>query len=322
MKRVKFGKTGYSVSEFCLGTMTFGDRCDEAESDRIVTEAMEAGVDMIDTAPLYQNGIVEEILGQILKGRRKKVFLVSKVRIDMAGVVESIEQSLKRLQTDYLDLYLIHAPVKGMDPEKVMRELDSVVRAGKTRYVGCSNYPAWLVSHSNGIAYCQGWPEFICNQIPYSLLERGAEVEVLQQAYSTNLAIMAYRPLGSGPLAGRYKPGASFPDGSRANSNARIADWVHEFSQEITNFLNMAAELGVEPATLALAWLRSHPAVTTPIVGTSSVQQLKSSLQAFEFELTQEQFEQLGQIFAAAEVKEISGGMFGPLRRDLNLVKG
>jgi len=290
MKQVTFGKTGEKVSEMCLGTMTFGRRCDEAESDRILSAALEVGVNFIDTAALYCNGGTEEILGRILKGRRDKVFLVSKVRIDVIGVLESIEQSLKRLQTDYLDLYLIHAPMRGMNPHQIMKDLGRVVKDGKARYVGCSNYPAWLVTYSNCIAEREGWPEFVCNEVPYSLIERAVEIEVLQQSYTENIAVMAYRPLCMGLLAGRYKPGEPLPEDSRAATDHRISWLLKQFSNGISGLLKMANELGVTPATLAIAWLRANPAVTVPIIGVSSLRQFESNLTAFEFDLTDEQY--------------------------------
>jgi len=321
MKQVGFGNTGQLVSEMCLGTIVFGKRCDEAESDRILSVALEAGVNFIDTAALYAGGVTEKILGRVLKGRRDKVFLCSKVRIDMVGVRESIEQSLKRLQTEYLDLYLIHAPMQGMDPYQIMKDLSNVVKDGKARYVGCSNYPAWLVTHSNRIAEREGWPELVCNEVPFSLIERPAAIEVLQQAYTENVAIMAYRPLCMGLLAGRYRPGAPLPEGSRGMTDERIPWLLNEFSEGILGLLKMAEELDVTPAHLAIAWLRANPAITTPIVGVSSVRQLKSNLAAFEFDLSDDQYEKLDRMFTLPDVAERITQFFQPFRRDLSLVK-
>ena len=321
MKRVTFGKVGVEVSEMCLGTMMFGARCDEAESDRILSAALDAGVDFVDTAPIYANGLTEEILGRILKGRRDKVFLVNKVRIDVMGITESIEESLKRLKTDCLDLFLIHAPMRGMDPYQIMKELNQVVKDGKARYVGCSNYPAWLVTHSNCIAQQEGWPEFVCNQVPFSLIERPADVEVLQQAYTQNVAIMAYRPLCIGLLAGKYKPGETLPQDSRASTDQRISWLLNDFSDGIKGLFQMADDLAVKPADLAVAWLRANPGITTPIIGVSSLTQLEANLSAFEFDLTPEQYETLDKLFALRDLSAEITQFFQPFRRDLELVK-
>lgn len=321
MKKVAFGKTGEELSEMCLGTMMFGERCDQAESDRILSAALEAGVNFVDTASLYAGGVTEEILGQILQGRRDKVFLASKVRIDTAGVVESIEDSLRRLQTDYLDLYFIHAPMRGMDPVQIMGDLDRVVREGKARFVGCSNYPAWLVTHSNCIAQQRGWPEFVCNQVPFSLIERPADIEILQQAYTQNLGIMAYRPMCMGLLTGKYTPGELLPEDSRSVTDKRIAWLLDEFGHAISGLLQMAEEMGVQPADLAVAWLRGNPGITTPIIGVSSLRQLQANLSAFEFDLSDEQYQQLDEMFALRDLGGEITPFFQPFRRDLELVQ-
>ena len=321
MKRVSFGKTGETVSEMCLGTMMFGARCDEAESDRVLSAALDAGVDFVDTASIYAGGVTEEILGRLLPGRRDKVFLVSKVRIDMMGIMESIEQSLKRLQTDYLDLFLIHAPTQGMVPREIMEDLSKVVRSGKARHVGCSNYPAWLVTHSNCLAQQEGWPELVCNQVPFSLIERPAAVEVLPQAYTENVGIMAYRPLCMGLLADKYTPGQPLPEDSRGPTDERIPWLLNEFADAIRLLSGMAADLGVRSADLALAWLRAHPGITTPLVGVSSLAQFQANLSAFEFDLTEDQYRRLDEAFARDDLADGITAFFQPLRRDLDLVK-
>jgi len=322
MKRVTFGNTGETVSEMCLGTMMFGDRCDERESERILSTALDAGVDFLDTAALYVDGVGEEILGRLLKGRRDKVFLASKVRIDIGEILESIEESLERLGTDHLDLYMIHAPMPGMDPYQIMSDLNKIVKSGKARFVGCSNYPGWLVSYSNRIAEREGWPQLVCNQIPYSLIERGAEVEILPASYVENIAINPYRPLGIGLLSGKYTPGEPLPADSRSISDERIPNWLNRYSAEVAGFLRMADELGVTPATLALAWVRKNRAVTTPVVGVSSLRQLETNLAAFEFDLTDEQYQRLNEMFSATEPFEIASWKpFRDMRRDLDLVK-
>jgi aryl-alcohol dehydrogenase-like predicted oxidoreductase len=321
MKYVRFGHTGETLSEMCLGTMMFGDRCDEAESDRMLAAAIERGVNFVDTAAMYVEGRTEEILGRILQGRRDKLFIATKVHkgLDRRSILESIDESLARLRTGYVDLYLIHWPRAGMRPEEIMEALDAVVRQGKARYVGCCNYPAWLYAYSNAIARRNGWPSLVCNQIPYNLLERGAEVEILPQAVAEGVAITTYRPLVMGLLAGKYRPGQPLPADSRGQTDARIPGWLAQYGEAIARFRRFAEDRGLHPAQVAIAWVRYSPAVTAPIVGVSSWQQLDATLAAFEFDLTAEEYAEVTGMFDTA-VKEVAGGKFADLRRTLNLV--
>lgn len=320
MNYVTFGTTGVSVSQLCLGTMMFGDRCDQTESDRILALALEQGVNFVDTAAMYVNGGTETILGQILPGRREKLFVATKVNsIDPQVIRSSIDESLQRMQLDYVDLYMLHWPKAGMNPTAMMSALNDVVQAGKTRFVGCCNFPAWLVGHFNSIAAQQGWPKLVCNQIPYNPIERGVEVEVLPQAKADNIAITVYRPLIFGLLAGKYQPGAPLPADARGQSDPRIPRWLEKYGDGISRFNQFAAERNLHPAQLAVAWLRHSPAVTCPIIGVSSARQLEASLAAFSFNLSDEEYATVTSLFDTA-VKEEAGGAFVGLRRELNLV--
>jgi aryl-alcohol dehydrogenase-like predicted oxidoreductase len=228
MKQVSFGSTGIDVSQMCLGSMMFGGRCDEAESRRVVDAALERGVTFIDTASMYADGYTEEILGRALEGRRDKVFITTKVNVGTGSeypgqIVSSLDASLRRLRMDYVDLYLIHWPRDHMNPLAMMEQLNTVVQAGKTRFIGCSNFPAWLVAHFNSVAAAHGWPQLVNNQIPYNLIERGAEVEVLPQAVTERIAITCYRPLMAGVLAGKYHPDQPLPQGTRSEDDERLA---------------------------------------------------------------------------------------------------
>jgi aryl-alcohol dehydrogenase-like predicted oxidoreductase len=305
MKYVEFGKTGERVSEMCLGTMMFGQRCDEAEADRILGAAMEQGVNFIDTAPMYAAGRTEEILGSILKGRRDQLFIGTKVHkgLDAQSVLESIDESLARMQIDFVDLYMIHWPVEGMRPLEIMEALNQVVTQGKARYVGCCNYPAWLVAHSNTIAERHGWATLVCNQVAYNVIERGVEIEILPQAVAEKIAITVYRPLVSGILAGKYQAGQPPPADSRAPTSARILTWLALYGDSMERFKQYAARRGVHPAQLAIAWVRHSPAVTSPIVGTSSLGQLQTSLGAFKLELSDEDYDAVTLMFGT-EIKE------------------
>lgn len=321
MNYVPFGATGVTVSEFCLGTMMFGDRCDQAESDRILGTSIDNGVTFIDTAAMYVNGGTESILGHILQGRRDKLFVATKVNyIEPAVIRSSIDESLQRLQLDYVDLYLLHWPKPGMDPTAMMAALNEVVQAGKARFVGCCNYPAWLLAHMNGIADRNGWPRLVCNQIPYNPIERGVEVEVLPQAMAEKIAITVYRPLAWGIFAGKYKPGAPLPDDSRGITDPRIPRWLEKYGDGVNRFLQFAADHHLHPAQLAVAWLRHSPAVTTPIIGVSSERQLHASLAAFDVNLSDADYAEVTAMFDTA-VKEEAGGAFVGLRRDFTLVQ-
>ena len=321
MNYVPFGATGATVSKMCLGTMMFGARCDQAESERILATAMAHGVNFIDTAAMYVNGGTETILGQILKGRRDQLFLATKVdNIDPQVIRHSIDESLQRMQQEYVDLYMLHWPKPGMDTTAIMSALNDVVKAGKARFVGCCNYPAWLLAHMNGIADRNGWPRLVCNQIPYNPLERGVEVEVLPQALAENIAITIYRPLAFGIFAGKYTPGAAIPEDSRGSTDARIPRWLEKYGDGITRFLQFAADHNLHPAQLVVAWLCHSPAVTTPIIGVSSERQLQASLNAFDVQLSDADYAEVTAMFDTA-VKEEAGGAFAGLRRDFTLVQ-
>jgi 1-deoxyxylulose-5-phosphate synthase len=315
MKQIEFSNTGVQVSEMCLGTMMFGGRCDEAESDRILSAAMDRGVNFIDTAWTYNKGETEEILGHIMQGKRDKLFIVTKTtKTDPATIYSNIDDSLQRMQTDHVDTFLIHWPRQGMQPLEMMEALANVVQQGKARFIGASNFPAWLFAHCNAIAERNDWPRLVCNQLPYNLIERGIEVEIFPQAIVEDIAIMVYRPLSMGFLAGKYDPDQPIPTDSRGHTDERISEWITRFGDGLRAFLRFASDHNLHPAQLAIAWTRYAPAVTTPIIGSSSERQLQASLDAFEVDLTDEQYAEVTAMFDT-EFKEAIGGMFPPLRR-------
>ena len=321
MNIVEFGITGEKVSEMCLGTMMFGDRCDLAESDRILSAAIEQGVTFIDTAASYCQGGTEEILGNILKGRRDGLFIGTKVTnsTDADWILQSLDESLTRMQLDHVDLYMIHWPRENMRTVEMMEALNTVVQQGKARFVGCCNFPAWLVAHCNAIAERNSWAKLVCNQIPYNMLERGVEVEVIPQAVTDRVAITTYRSLILGILAGKYTPGEPIPADSRGQTDKRVAAWLDKYGRSIKQFNQFAADRDLHPAQLAVAWVRHSPGVTAPIVGVSSQRQLQASIDAFNVTLSPEEYAELTGVFDTA-VKEESGGSYVPLRRALNLV--
>ncbi|GAB4262928.1 MAG: aldo/keto reductase [Candidatus Promineifilaceae bacterium] len=322
MNYIEFADTGMKVSEMCLGTMMFGDRCDEAESARILDTAVAQGVTFIDTAASYCDGLTEEILGRIIKGKRDQLFIGTKVTktTDADWILRSIDESLTRLQVEYVDLYMIHWPREQMDIPAMMEALNTVVTQGKARFVGCCNFPAWLLAHCNAIAERNGWARLVSNQIPYNLIERGVEVEVIPQAIAENIAITTYRSLALGLLTGKYQPGQPIPTDSRGQSDKRVAAWLEKYGDAISGFYQFAAARNLHPAQLAVAWVRHSPGVAAPIVGVSSEQQLQASIGAFDVVLSDDEYAELTGMFDTA-VKEEAGGNYPNLRRMTTLVK-
>ncbi len=321
MKQVVFGNTGAKVSEMCLGTMMFGKRTEEAEAGRILSYALDHGVTFLDTAAMYGEGVCEEMLGRLLAGRRNKFFLATKVHrgVGYADISGSLDESLRRLRTECVDLYMIHWPRVGMNPLEIMRALNDVVKGGKARFVGCCNYPAWLLEHHNAIARANGWALLACNQIPYNPVERGVELEVLPQAFATGVAITVYRPLLEGILAGKYDPDKPMPSDSRAEWDDRVQKWMKKYDAGIRFLLALAREKRVSPSAVAVAWLRGSPAVTCPIIGASRFGQIEEGVKAFEFTLAAAEREGISNAFDA-DLREDAGGKFPELRRALDIV--
>ena len=328
MKYTKFASTDEQVSELNLGTMMFGGRCDETEADRILGLAVERGVNFVDTAAMYGNGLTEEILGRIMKGRRDKLFLTTKVHkgVDRASIVSSIDESLDRMQTDHVDLYLVHWPVEGMNPTEIMAGLNDVVESGKARYVGCCNYPAWLLAHHNAIAAENGWARMVNNQVAYNIIERGVEVEIFPQAVAENIAITAYRSLIQGLLTGKYRWGKPLPSNTRGQTSPQIITWLTRYGEGVDRFIAFAEERGISPTTLAVAWVRHSPAITAPLIGVSSLPQLEEALEAFDYDLSDEDYKTVTYFFDT-EVREEGFDLFPGLsynfprlRRNLNLL--
>lgn len=317
MKQTAFGKTAEMLSEMCLGTMMFGDRCGEKEAAAVVDRALDLGVNFVDTAPMYCQGRTEEILGRILGEKRDRVFLVSKVNSVHPGeILTGIDESLRRLRTDRLDLFLIHWPKEGMRPSEIMEALHAVVRAGKARFVGCCNYPAWLFGHSNAVASLRGWTPFVAHQVPYNLVERGIEVEVFPQAAAEQVGLMVYRSLLAGVLSGKY-----LADGTtgRGDADPRIPRWNRDYEPGIRRLVELAGEKRCTASQLAVAWVRARHPLIFPVVGVSNVAQLVEAVRGFDVRLTDAEAQDLADVFDTG-VWEESGGAYKDLRRSLKLV--
>lgn len=308
MKYKLLGRTGVLVSELCLGTMTFGSETDEAEAARMFHECREAGVNFFDCANNYSEGKAEEILGKLISGCRDEVVITTKVSqrigkdVNALGptrrhIMHSIEKSLSRLQTDRIDVYIIHYfdPFTAMD--ETLRALDDLVRQGKVLYLGVSNWAAWQIAKALGISAKEGLARFECIEPMYNLVKRQAEVEILPLAESEQLAVIAYNPLGGGLLTGKYANGLKPAAGrivEKGNYSKRYSDPVY---YEIAGrFVNFARELGVNPVTLAVSWVKAHPGVTAPIIGARNVAQLADSLAAAGFELSADMRDEISRL--------------------------
>lgn len=322
MKHVALGNTGLQVSELCLGTMMFGDHCNEVEADQMLSLAMDAGVNFVDTAAMYMQGETETILGRLLTGRREKLTLMTKVNrgLDANSIQSSLEDSLHRLQTDYVDVYMIHWPQAGMQLEEMMGALDQVVRQGKTRFVGCSNFPAWLFAQANAVAQAKGLTPLVYNQVPYNLIERGVEIEILPQAQALGIALGTYRPLCLGLLTGKYRSNTILPADSRVQRNQQARLMLDRYGLSLDRLADLAEVWGYIPVQLAIAWVRYAPAVTSPVIGASSLGQLEMALGGFEFDLTEDQYLEVTQLFDAALYEE-SAGQFAQRRRMFNMLQ-
>jgi len=327
MRYRQLGASNVLVSEFCLGTMMFGGKTPQDESIRIIHRALEAGVNFVDTADVYNGGASEEIVGRALVGKRDQVVLASKFGMSMgqgpneSGVsrfhlVRAVEASLKRLRTDRIDLYYIHWPVEAMHLEETLRALEDLVRAGKILYPACSNFPAWLMVRALWLQDVAGCAPLIAGQYPYNLIERGLEVELLPAAKALGVGLVIYRPLSAGALTGKYLD--EVPAGTRGEQDDRLQPWTARYREGVKKLAAFAQERGYTSADAAIAWVRSHPAVTSPIVGISRMEQLEQNLAGFAWDMTPEEREEVSSFFPT-EVWEEAGGRFPAWRRSFDI---
>lgn len=307
------GKTGLRVSEFCLGAMYFGKETDEADSHQFLNKFVEAGGNFIDTADLYGMGSSEEVLGRWLKTQKRRDLVVAtKVRYPMgdgpndAGlsrkhILDGIDDSLRRLQTDYIDLYQVHCWDPSTPLEETLSTLDTLVKSGKVRYIGASQHTGWQLQKAVDVAKHMGVESYVSMQPQYNLLTRATEWELIPVCLNEGLAVLPWSPLRGGWLSGKYRRGMSAPpEGSRveaATSKGRGEAWDN-YNNEATwrvvdALLETADETGKSPAQVALNWLLQRPGVTAPILGPRTLEQLEDSLGAVEWTLTAEQMKKL-----------------------------
>ncbi|MHB1005294.1 MAG: aldo/keto reductase [Chloroflexota bacterium] len=304
MELVRFGKSGVKVSRLCLGTMTFGREADEETSFKIMDRYAELGGNFLDTADAYSIGRTEEVVGRWLKARgaRQQVFLATKVFARMGAgpneaglsryhILRAVDDSLRRLQTDVIDLYQIHRWDFGSPVEETLEALNDLVRWGKVRYIGCSNLTAWQLAEFLHASEKHLWSRFISLQPIYNALMRGVENELLPVCAEQGLAVMSYNSLAGGMLTGKYKRGEDLPEGTRLKALKNYYDryFTDEALDVVDDFVAAAQARGVTPAQLALAWVLAEPWVTCPIVGARSLAQFEDTLGGLKIELTPEE---------------------------------
>ena len=308
MTHLPMGRTGVKVSALGLGTNSFGGRADRATSVAILHRAIDAGITLIDTANIYTATVSETIIGEGLKGRRHQVVLATKAGMKTGEgpndggasrhhLTRELEGSLRRLQTEHIDLYQIHTWDPATPPEETLRTLDDMVRSGKVRYVGASNYDAWQLAKSLWASDRRGLVRFETVQPSYSLADRAVERELVPLCQDQGIGLIAYFPLGGGILTGKYRRGQDPPRGSRAVTQpqfaTRLSDQSLRLAEEVAA---LASEAHCTPAQLALAWLIRRPAVCSAIAGATSVAQIEENLGALEVKLSDEVLSRLDEI--------------------------
>ncbi|MFB9279828.1 aldo/keto reductase [Cohnella cellulosilytica] len=300
MKYKTVGKTGIQVSELCFGTMSFGGNADRETSAKLFHRCLDKGVNFFDSANVYSGGAAEEILGELIAGRRDEVVITSKAGFPSGTdrnargssrrhLFLSVEQSLKRLNTDRIEFYFIHTFDPLTPIEETVRALDDLRRQGKILYPAVSNWAAWQIAKALGVSAKEGLAGFELIQPMYNLVKRQAEVEILPLAESEKLGVISYSPLGGGLLTGKYGVGKR-PESGRLVEQANYTKrYENENYYAIADrFAAYASERGIHPATLAVAWTLSHPAITAPIIGARNVEQLEPSLAAVDLDFTEE----------------------------------
>jgi aryl-alcohol dehydrogenase-like predicted oxidoreductase len=314
MEHRSLGRTGVSVSKFCLGAMMFGGwgNKDHDESIRIIHRALDAGINFIDTADVYAQGESEEIVGKALAGgRRDDIVLATKFHGAMGEdpnqqgssrrwIIREVENSLRRLGTDWIDLYQVHRPDPGTDIEETLGALTDLVHQGKVRYIGSSTFPASQIVEAQWVARDRHLQRFVCEQPPYSILVRGIEADVLPTCVRHGMGVITYSPLAGGWLSGRWRKDAGQQSSSRAGrlperfdlslpANQRKLDAVEQLAR-------LAEEAGITLIQLAIAFVLNHPAVTAAIIGPRTMEQLESQLAAAEAVLDQAVLDRIDEI--------------------------
>lgn len=312
MKYKLLGKSGLRVSEICLGAMMFGEEmgpigANKEESKKIFDAFINAGGNFIDTANRYQNGMSEIFLSDFIQPQRKNLVIATKYTVfepdsnkeivrsgnSRKNMIQSLEASLKRLKTDYVDLYWVHAWDFLTPVEEVMRGLDDLVKAGKILYIGISDTPAWIVSKANTIAEFRGWSQFVGLQIEYSLIQRTPERDLIPMANAFDIAVTPWAPLGGGALTGKYLDKKDSEPMRLNKDSQRLNERNTNIAREVKR---IADELGVTPTQIAINWLRQKKGVIIPIVGAKKESQIKDSLDCLNFVIPDEFMKKLDDV--------------------------
>jgi aryl-alcohol dehydrogenase-like predicted oxidoreductase len=319
MEYRRLGGTGLMVSELCLGCMTFGRETDEEDSKWLVGRFLEAGGNFIDTADVYSKGVSEEITGRAIEGVRDEVVLATKVRFPMGDgpndvglsrkhVTQGCEDSLRRLGTDYIDLYQVHCWDGATPLEETLSALTDLVRAGKVRYIGVSNFTAWQIMKSVCVSEANGFERFVCLQPQYSLAERNVEYEILPACEEEGLGVIPWSPLGGGFLSGKYRRGEEPPQGSRISEAVESMEeyWDRRATERNWRVLDVVGRIsedtGRSYAQICLNWLLRQEGVTAPIVGARTLEQLEDNLGASGWALDEQQVDELSEASALEDV--------------------
>jgi len=297
------GRTGLKVSPLCLGTANFADPTPEEECIAIVNRAIDAGINLIDTGNNYAKGECERVVGKALSlnNNRQKMVLATKVHYPMGPgpndsgnsrlhILKACEDSLRRLNTDYIDIYQIHRPSPDIAVEETLGALTDLVRQGKIRYAGCSTHPAWQVMEALMVSEKYGYAKYIIEQSPYNLLDRRIENELIPLCKAYGLGIIAWAPMAMGVLIGRYSSAEDYPADSRAALRGGIyAERVTEKGIEVGDrFVQLAKESGISPAQLSILWVKNQDGITAPLIGPRSVKQLEELLPVLEMQIDKE----------------------------------
>jgi aryl-alcohol dehydrogenase-like predicted oxidoreductase len=298
MEYRSLGSTGLQVSRLCFGTMSFGGDADEATSRAMFERCREVGINFFDCADVYAGGKSETILGKLIKDSREELVIASKAHFPTGKaptqrgsnrhhLVNAVEASLKRLNTDRIDILYLHHYDTATALEDTLRSLELLLLQGKILYPAASNFAAWQVMRALGIAERKGWAPLACLQPMYNLAKRQAEVEILPMAHEMGLGVCTYSPLAGGLFTGKY----ASPDAKgrlKANAAYKVRYGEASYLETAAGLSGVAQELGQHPASLAVAWVASHPAVTAPILGARNLEQLEPSLKALEIQMTPE----------------------------------
>lgn len=320
----KLGKTGLKVSEICLGTMIFGDQVSESQAQKILKTALDAGVNFIDTADVYADGRSEQIIGKLLTSDRDSVVLATKVGfrtgpgpndigLSRKHIMKAVEDSLLRLNTDYIDIYYLHLPDYDTHLEESLTAMGSLIRQGKVRYIACSNFRAWQLCKALWICELHDLARVECIEPPYNLLTRDIEYELLPLCNSESVGVCVYNPLAGGLLTGKYNPTKLPPSNTRfgfGSIGKRYSEryWSDHNFEATKRLQFIAQKTGKNLTHFALSWILSNKIITSVICGCSSVEQLKQNIEAIEMKLSQEELAECDEIWRELNPPRFSYG--------------